>query len=127
MALVDDLNSDAANASVKLLPLWKADTLQARMIAFWEAVSDDFPDANAQSRPISNWIATIGSFAPTIQDFVNGDPTHTSVGMGSITTYRQSVDYIYRMFKLAAVLLTAGLITNAQGTALHVTYLAEFP
>lgn len=109
---------DAANKTPQnLRALWEASTLQAKMIAFWQAVNDDFDDSIPNDRPIGAWLAIIAAFAPTIQDYDN------PVAQGSITTFSTSVDYIYRLFKFAGLY---PLLTVPQDTALLAAYNAQF-
>lgn len=120
MPAAGNLVEAAGFASENLFNRWVASTLQARMIAFAAAVEDVVPDSNANSRPLGNWVAIIAAFAPTIASF------SSAVVAGSATTYRESVSYIYRMFKLADALNTQGLITAAQRVALLAAYNAQF-
>ena len=115
--------TEAANLTPEnLLPLWQADTLQAAMIAFGTAANPIFEEQSPDDRPLGAWIAVIAAFAPTILDFEQDLRT----GVGTITTFEKSVDYIYRICKFGASQKNAGLITTAQANALLAAYNAQF-
>jgi hypothetical protein len=123
MTVAADL-MDAANlAEDNLFPLWKADTLQAKVTAFWQAINPVFPDEDAPSRPIGAWVAIIAAFAPTILPFNN---IGIDVGSNTIVTFQQAVQYIYRICKLGFALNAQAFITPSQSTALLAAYNAQF-
>jgi hypothetical protein len=123
MTVALDLNQAADYASGNLYTLWTADTLKTKVIAFWQSVNGLFPDETVNNQPVGNWIAIIAAFAPSILNF------EASIRLGvpnTLATYTQIVDYVYRMFKLADVQVTAGLLSSAQGVALLAAYNLQF-
>lgn len=107
-----------------LLARWKADTLKAAVIAFAQDLYDDFPDDLPDNHPIANWLAVIGAFAPTIQDFENATGA-SSTGQDSVTTYSAAVRYVYRLCRLAFYYEDQGGITPAQAAAILAAYNAR--
>lgn len=126
MTAAADLLEAAGLAPSNLQPLWAADTLRPAVIAFWEQASPTFPDQIPNNRPIGNWIAVIAAFAPTILDYDQAPPLTAPLGLGTLATYQQAVDYVYRLCKLAHALRAQGLITAPQATALLAAYNAHF-
>ena len=116
---------DAANLTPQnLRTRWDADTLQAKMIAFWQAIEPSFDDQIPNDHPISNWISIIAAFAPSIQGFADTkNPGFTPYAGGTINTFSTSVDYVYRLCKFAYYY---PLITPAQKTAILNAYNAQF-
>ena len=123
MAAAADLLQAANEASANLFPLWTADTLQTKVTAFWRALNDQFDEQNPKEKPIGNWLAVIAAFAPTILDFVNAG---TDKGIGSIDTYEQAVDYIYRFCKFAYYYRQDNFITAPQAALILAAYNAQF-
>jgi hypothetical protein len=116
---------DAANlAPQNLRPLWEADTLKAKMIAFWQQASPSFEEQIPTDHPVINWISIIAAFSPSILNFAdNKSPGFTPYAGGTITTLSTSVDYIYRICKFG---FYYPLITPAQKAALLAAYNAQF-
>lgn len=122
MTVAADLLEAAEFAQGNLQTLWVADTLQARMIAFWQAITDDFPEETPNNRPVGNWIAVIAAFSPSILDF----ETSTRLGVDTLATYQTAAIYIYRLCKFAYYYHADALITNAQRDAILAAYNAQF-
>lgn len=116
---------DAANLTPQnLRPLWEANTLKTKMIAFWQQVSPAFVDELPNDHPIVNWLSIIAAFSPAILNFAdNKAPGFTPYSGGTITTFSTSVDYIYRLCKFG---FYYPLITPAQKAALLAAYNAQF-
>jgi hypothetical protein len=116
---------EAANLTPQnLRALWEADTLQARVIAFWQAINPSFREEIINDRPIGDWIAVISALAPSILLFAdNAAPGATPWAGGTITTFSLAVDYIYRLCKFA---FYYQLITPVQKTAILTAYNAQF-
>ena len=116
---------DAANlAPQNLRVLWEADTLQARMIAFWTTINPFFQEQIANDHPIADWIAIIAAFSPSILPFAgNKFPGSTPYGGGTISTFSTAVDYVYRLCKFA---FEYTLINPVQKTAILDAYNAQF-
>lgn len=116
---------DAANlTSQNLRPLWEADTLKAKVIAFWQAIQPSFQEQIQDDHPVINWISIISAFAPSILNFAdNKTPGFTPYSGGTITTFSQAVDYIYRICKFC---FYYQLINPAQKTAVLTAYNAQF-
>lgn len=123
MAVAADLIEAASLTLENLYALWVVDDLSARVTDFAAALFVHFPDDDQNNQPIGNWLAVIAAFAPTINDFSNGG---ASVGLSSISTYQQAVDYVYRLCKFAAAYRDLNLISAAQVTALLAAYNAQF-
>lgn len=120
-----NLDDCANDVSLALLPHWRNNTLEAAMVAFATDLDPEFPDGTPNNQPIGNWIGVIGSFAPSVLDFVQ-DLTRPSIGVGTITTYRLSVQYVYRLVKIASALLAQGLISSTQATAIVNSFNTNF-
>lgn len=116
---------EAANTTPQhLRPLWEADTLQTKVIAFWEALVPSFAEENPNDHPIINWISIISAFAPSILDFdENMASGSTPFAGGTISTFAQAVDYIYRICKFGYYY---PLITTDQQDAILDAYNAQF-
>lgn len=116
---------DAANLTPQnLRVLWEADTLQARVIAFWQAINPSFEEQIPNDHPIADWIAIIAALAPSILPFAeNKDPAATPWAGGTIQTFSLTVDYIYRLCKFA---FEYQLITPAQKTVILNAYNTQF-
>lgn len=116
---------EAANLTPQnLRPLWEADTLQARVIAFWSAINPSFQEQIPNDHPIADWIAIIAALAPSILPFAAvKEPGATPWSGGTISTFSLAVDYIYRLCKFA---FEYQLITPAQKTAILNAYNAQF-
>lgn len=116
---------EAANlTSQNLRPLWEANTLKPKMIAFWQQVSPFFEDQIPNDHPIINWVSIIAAFSPSILDFGdNMSPGFTPYAGGTVTTFSTAVDYIYRICKFG---FYYSLITPAQKAALLAAYNAQF-
>lgn len=116
---------DAANlTSQNLRPLWEADTLKPKMIAFWQQIQGSFQEQIPNDKPIINWIAIIAAFSPFILNFAdNKAPGVTPYAGGTITTFSTAVDYIYRLCKFGFYYT---LITPTQKAALLAAYNAQF-
>lgn len=120
---------EAANQTpTNLNPLWANDTLQAKVIAFWESLVQLFPDDISNNQPIGDWLAIIAAFAPSILPYAQeGTPGTTSlVGLNTIATFRTAVDYIYRFCKFASAYSDQNLITTLQADAILAAYNAQF-
>ncbi len=116
MAVAADLLEAANLAPQNLRVRWEANTLQTRMVAFWQAINPDFEEQTPNDRPVAAWIAVIAAFAPTILPFA-------STAAGTITTFTLAVDYIYRICKFAYYYT---LISPAQKAAILAAYNAQF-
>ena len=116
---------EAANlAPQNLRVLWEADTLQARMIAFWQGINPSFQEQTPNDHPIADWIAIIAAFSPSILPFAAvKDPGATPWGGGTISTFSLAVDYVYRLCKFA---FEYQLITNAQKATILAHYNTQF-
>ena len=116
---------EAANlAPQNLRVLWEADTLQAKMIAFWTAINPFFEEQIPNDHPVADWIAIIAAFSPAILPFAaTMDPGSTPYSGGTITTFSTAVDYIYRICKFG---FYYQLISAAQKTAILTAYNAQF-
>jgi hypothetical protein len=116
---------EAANLTPQnLRVLWEADTLQPKMIAFWQAINPSFEEQIPNDHPIANWIAVIAAFSPAILPFAsNKAPGATPYGGGTIATFSSAVDYVYRICKFA---FEYTLITPAQKAVILAAYNAQF-
>jgi hypothetical protein len=116
---------EAANLTPQnLRPLWEADTLQPKMIAFWTAINPSFEEQIQNDHPIANWIAVIAALSPSILPFAaTKAPGATPYGGGTISTFGLAVDYVYRLCKLA---FEYTLITPAQKATILAAYNAQF-
>ena len=116
---------EAANLTPQnLRPLWEVDTLQAKVIAFWQAINPAFEEQTLNDHPVADWIAIIAALAPSILPFaVNASPGATPWAGGTITTFELAVDYVYRLCKFA---FYYGLITPAQKATILAAYNAQF-
>ena len=132
MAPAATLLEAAQDAQANLNVLWAADTLQTKMVAFWEAVEPFFPEGPPNNAPIENWISVIAAFSPKVLDYVQeGIPTVTAVvGLNTIQTFNQAVDYIYRFCKFASFYSGeqggTAFIDATQATAILDAYNAQF-
>jgi|SRR6478736_900313 hypothetical protein len=118
-----DLLEAASLSATNLGPLWVADTMKTKMIAFAAALYSEFPESAKNNAPIANWLAVIGAFAPTIQDFVQDTQGLTTAGVNTIATFESSCDYVYRICKFAYYYT---LITSDQKDAILAAYNAQF-
>lgn len=124
MAVAVDLLDAANKTSQNLRPLWEADTLKAKMIAFWQQLQPSFQEQTPNDHPIINWISIIAAFSPFILNFADrAAPGITPYSGGTITTFSTSVDYIYRICKFG---FYYQLITPTQKAALLAAYNAQF-
>lgn len=116
---------DAANlAPQNLRALWVVDTLQTKMINFWQAINPVFEEQIPSDRPVANWIALIAAFSPSILPYAAvKDPGATPYAGGTISTFSTAVDYVYRICKFA---YEYPLITPAQKAAILAAYNAQF-
>lgn len=116
---------EAANLTPQNLRIrWEADTLQTRMIAFWQAINPSFDEQTPNDHPVADWIAVIAAFAPAILPFAaNANPGATPWAGGTITTFELAVDYVYRLCKFAFYYT---LITPAQKATILAAYNAQF-
>lgn len=121
MAVAADLLDAAAKTPTNLLPLWQANTLKAKMVAFWQAITDDFLDQTPNDRPVGAWISIIAAFSPSILNYEQ--PAFSDVGLGTVSTFETSVDYIYRLCKFSYYYT---LISSAQKAAILAAYNAQF-
>lgn len=115
MAVAADLLEAANIAQSNLFALWQADTLEAAVVAFVEALNSGFSEETPNNRPVGNWLAIIGAFAPTIEAFAEE--------VGSEDTLQEAIDYIYRFCKFSYYY---DLISPAQKTAILTAYNAQF-
>lgn len=125
MAPAANLLEAATKTPSNLLPLWEASTLQAKVIAFWQAIDPEFPDEVDSNQPVSNWIAIIAAFAPSILDYEQPAP-NSGVGLNTQATFQTTVDYIYRLCKFAYYYAAQGLISATQAAAILTAYNAQF-
>ena len=124
MTVATDLLNAANLTPQNLRPLWEANTLQTKMIAFWQQISPSFEDQIPNDHPVINWISLIASFAPSILNFAdNANPGFTPYSGGTITTFSTAVDYIYRLCKFG---FYYNLITPTQKAAILTAYNAQF-
>jgi hypothetical protein len=116
---------EAANlAPQNLRPFWVDDTLQTRMINFWQAINPSFEEQIQNDHPIANWIAVIAAFAPAILPHAAvKDPGATPYGGGTVATFNTSMEYVYRICKFA---FEYTLITPAQKAVILAAYNAQF-
>ena len=124
MTVAADLLEAANLTPQNLRPLWEADTLQAKMLAFWGAINPAFEEQNPNDHPVADWIAIIAALTPSILPFAaNANPGATPWAGGTITTFELAVDYVYRLCKFSYYY---GLISPAQKTAILAAYNAQF-
>jgi len=116
---------EAANLTPQnLRPLWEADTLQAKLISFWQAINPVFQEQSPADHPVADWIAIIAALAPAILPFAgNANPGATPWAGGTITTFGLAIDYVYRLCKFGFYYT---LISPAQKAAILVAYNAQF-
>jgi len=116
---------DAANLTPQnLRPLWEADTLQTKMISFWQAIDPSFEEQIQNDHPVADWIALIAALAPAILPFADtSNPGATPWAGGTITTFELASDYIYRLCKFGFYYM---LITPAQKATILAAYNAQF-
>jgi hypothetical protein len=116
---------EAANLTPQnLRPLWEADTLLPKMLAFWQAINPNFEEQAANDHPVSNWISVIAALTPSILPFAgNTNPGATPWAGGTITTFSLASDYVYRICKFTYYYT---LITPAQKAAILAAYNAQF-
>lgn len=116
---------EAANLAPQNLRVkWEADTLQSSMIAFWQQALPSFAEETPNDHPIINWLSIIASFSPSILLFNQVKAPGSSVWYGgTIETFSQAVDFIYRICKFG---FEYTLITPTQKTALLAAYNANF-
>jgi len=119
MATAATLEQAAGQAYANLSTKWASNLLKSRLTQFWQAsigpTADVFPEQNANSRPVANWmtvIAAISSLLPA-----------TDVPIEQLS---ESATAVYKVCWLAFVLNGQGLVTNAQATALLAAYNAAF-
>lgn len=119
-----DLLDAAIKTANNLYPRWQNNTLQARVNAFWAAISPTFQDQTPNDQPVGNWIALIAALGQNILTYNNGG---AALGQGTTTTFELSVDYVYRLCKFAYYYNIDGFISNAQATVILNAYNAQFP
>lgn len=120
MAIAVNLDDAATKTPTNLVTLWAADTLQARMIQFWQQALPLFPESDPNSHPLANWLVLIASFAPSIlpSNYPAGQGTN-----GTIVTLEISIDYVYRLCKFGS---SYPFLTLDQNTGLLAAYNAAF-
>lgn len=118
MTVAADLLDAANKAPQNIRALWQANTLQTKLVAFWQAISPSFSEQTPSDRPIGDWIAIIASLAPSVLPYA-------STTTGTITEASLAYDYVYRLCKFAYYYHLQGLITNAQRTAILAAYNAQ--
>jgi hypothetical protein len=124
MTVAVDLFEAANLTPQNLRPLWYADTLQARMVAFWTAINPAFEEQIPNDHPIANWIAVIAAFSPSILPYAAvKDPGATPYAGGTVSTFSSAVDYVYRICKFS---FEYALITPAQKAVILAAYNAQF-
>jgi hypothetical protein len=116
---------EAANLTPQnLRPLWKADTLQGRVISFWQGIDPSFSEQIQNDHPVADWVAIIAALAPSILPYAaNMSPGATPWAGGTVTTFELAVDYVYRLCKFGYYY---DLITPAQKAAILAAYNAQF-
>lgn len=116
---------EAANLTPQnLRPLWEADTLQPKVIAFWQAINPIFDEQIPNDHPVADWIAIIAALATSILPYSgNASPGATPWAGGTITTFSLAYDYVYRLCKFTYYYT---LITPAQKAAILGAYNAQF-
>jgi hypothetical protein len=116
---------EAANlAPQNLRVLWRANTLQTRMVNFWQAINPSFEEQIPNDHPIADWIAIISAFSPSILLYADTKgPGATPYAGGTISTFSTAVDYVYRLCKFA---FEYQLITPAQKAVILAAYNAQF-
>jgi hypothetical protein len=124
MTVAVDLLEAANLTPQNLRPLWEADTLQTKMIAFWQAINPSFEEQTPNDHPVADWIALIAAMAPSLLPFAaNADPGATPWAGGTITTFGIAVDYVYRLCKFGFYYT---LISPTQKAAILTAYNAQF-
>lgn len=121
MAIAGSLLEAAELTTANLSALWIDDTLRDKVIAFWQQANPTFSDQTPNDRPVGAWLAIIAVFAPTILDFETDEANDLNVD--TIETFRQAIDYVYRICKFANAYQ---LISSAQKTALLAAYNDQF-
>jgi len=91
---------------------WAANTLPAALTAFATAASAFFEDAVPNDRPIGNWLVLIRGLATQM----GAAPYNTNPG--SLVTFNQAVEYLFRICWAANYARADGLISAAQVTGL---------
>jgi len=78
---------------------------------FWSATIDLFPQSDANSHPVSNWIVIIAAQAASI-----------STGVGPLQDLTAAATAVYKLCWMASFLQGTGGITNTQALALLGAY-----
>ena len=115
MATAPTLLAAAGQAFDNLYIRWQTNQLRVRVIAFCTAAALTFPDDNARSRPVGNWLIVIRGYVEPLPA--------VSIELDDLNALAQQ---IYRICYLASQLNTSGDVTNAQATALLANYNANF-
>lgn len=109
MAAHVNLPTAAAASYGDLNTLWLAGTLKAALTSFWQGIlitfGDQFPEQQANSHPVSNWLAVIASLA---QNMPNANVPYND--------FIAAVQDVYRLCWMTQQLLNQNLITAAQAT-----------
>jgi hypothetical protein len=115
MAPAATLLQAAGIAYDNLYVKWQLNQLKIRLINFVAGVSPTFPDGDATTRPIGNWLIPIRALGEVIPA--------VSVELDDLT---EAAGMIYRICYLGSQLQANGQISAAQGAALLAQYNGQF-
>lgn len=124
MTAAADLLEAANLAPQNLRVLWEADTLKAKVTAFWQALNPLFKEEIPNDRPVADWVAIIAASTESILPFAaTMAPGFTPYSGGTISTFSSAVDYVYRVCKFCYYY---PLIDAGQKAAVLAAYNAQF-
>jgi hypothetical protein len=115
MAPAANLLEAAGIAYDNLYVRWQLNQLKIRLNNFVAGVTATFPDGDANSRPIGNWLIPIRALGEVIP----------SVGV-ELDDLTAAAQMIYRICYLGSQLEASGQISAAQGNALLLQYNGQF-
>jgi hypothetical protein len=101
----------AGQAFDNLSARYVAGQLKTRLTIFWGDNLTNFPEAEPDSHPVSNWLILIASLADQM-------PT----GTPPLTQLTAAAEAVYRLCWMASFLQSTGAISTAQANALLGSY-----
>lgn len=117
MATASTLQEAAGQAYDNLEISWLSNNLKTNTRDFAAAVLSQFPDENANARPVANWATILSSFSKVMPA--------TNVPQTELTS---AVEVVYKACWLASYLTTTTpqMVTTAQAAAMLASYNAAF-
>jgi hypothetical protein len=115
MPAAGNLQAAANDCYDSMFVFWAVGQLKFRMTGFCALAAQSFSDALPNDRTVGNWLIPMQALAESM-----------GAGVVPVTQFNAAAQYVYRICWQGDAMDTAGLITNAQATALLLAYNSFF-